>query len=203
MKKKTSKAEVQELYSKHNGNYSKIAQECGVSRQRVAQILGPMGLAGFGKKALELTADTQDQIKQRIAEGKTLSDLSEEFNVGTDTISSYIKKNNLPKPARKLIGSKTSKEEVLEMYAKHDGNYSKMAEDMGTFASHIYRLVKRYKLDIKSKASNVSKNFSEDVVREAYESVNGDIKRASTKLNVSQPTMVRYLKKFNIVEKEA
>jgi transcriptional regulator of acetoin/glycerol metabolism len=126
------------LYDKLNGNYSQIAKQLGCSRELVRQVLSSLGLKATKAKHPDVVKKQQEIAKS--IENLSFKEAKELTNLTDRKLRTVLKHTNTK--LTKHSNTKYTNEQIVAAYNKHNGHYSKMAEDLGMFHSCLCRLMK-------------------------------------------------------------
>lgn len=122
---------LQELYDFHNGNFSAIAREVGLSREAVRLWYKKLGLTGTGKR---LNKAEVEKIK---SQKFTRYEICKILKRNPGTISKYSEGVKLPHGNLKY-----SNEQIFNALRNSNGNITSAAKDLGTIFSSLSRLLK-------------------------------------------------------------
>lgn len=133
MKQKVTLDQVIESYHRNYKKHAAVARELGISRERVRQLLTPIGLLSeTNYKNVSILRENQN---------KTARELSTKLGVKPETIRILAKKEGL-KIARSTKPVKYSNSELIQLWEKFEGHYSKIAQHFGVKQPNISRLFK-------------------------------------------------------------
>lgn len=133
-KQKVTTQQVIDSYYRNFKKHAEVARDLGISRERVRQILTPLGLKS------ETNLKKIQDIKTEVESGKTLKEISEKIGIRPKQVGNWIKRENLPKALDPR--TKYTKEKLIELYKKHNGHYSKIAAELSIPQPCVSRLFK-------------------------------------------------------------
>lgn len=152
-KEKVSAQQMIDIYEKHKGSHSAIAEELGLSRERVRQVLSPLGYeaTNLNRKVEKI----EKEIKALFDKGLKAKDIAKELKRSEISTRKAMHKMGI---LQKSQGpeKKYSDELLIKSYGTCDGNYSKIGKELGIHPCHVQKMFKTRGL-IKDYPSKFSK----------------------------------------------
>lgn len=124
-----------------NKSFAQIAREVGCTRAYVQIIAKQQGIT----RPRLFTADLINKVHASLLQTKSGAKTARELGITAQTVYNikkrHIKRLNYKREKITKMPVKYTKEVMLASYAKHH-NYSRMAEELGTFPSTVSRVMK-------------------------------------------------------------
>jgi DNA-binding NtrC family response regulator len=139
-------------------NNSQIARETGLSHERVRQLRNKAGIPNplYHKTCSIVTEEDLGKLIRLSQVGLSWKEIQKEIGFSIFTLRQHLKKLNISKVHPKEHPNvKYTKELLLQLYNKHNGNISAIARELKAHVPSIYR---RYKqLGLKGNGHKESK----------------------------------------------
>jgi hypothetical protein len=130
--------EVIAEYNNGQHNYSAIAKKFNVSRERIRQILAPIGMPS--KSSHKNKNEIIKKIKELHSEDITFSELVDKLGIGYRRTGYFLHRYL---PWIKFRGNRYTIEYITETYNKFNGDYHAMAKYFNIELRSLRQLIKR------------------------------------------------------------